>query len=128
MNAEHKTLSDLLKSAQPRLLSRVEPIGATSYNVTPYISEAEVGWDELLDEGYDPNHSPLGPVYWRIIRRGDQKFYCSTARLTRDQVIKTWGVEGAAFCDPITGLAVARVETLLLSTRNQHNRRAANEK
>jgi hypothetical protein len=80
--------------------------------------------DEVLDEGYDPHHSPLGtPVYWRAIDRDGERFYCSTFLATRTRVMKCWGPLGLAYCDPITGMAVARLETNLLgdwpSTRNR---------
>ena len=82
--------------------------------MTPYISEVERGWDEIISEGYDPDHSPLGcPVYWRIVNRGDEKFYCSTFPAKRDQIIKAWGTRGLAYCDPVTGMAIARIETYL---------------
>lgn len=80
----------------------------------PYISEVERGWDEVISEGYDPDNSPLGcPVYWRIVNRGNEQFYCSTFPATRAQIIRGWGKRGLACCDPVTGTAVARIETYL---------------
>src|SRR5437763_5461871 len=107
-----------LRSAQPRLICRVDPEGTYPEGLvtklTPHISEAEPGRDEILEEGYDPDHSPLRcPVYWRIVNRGDEQLYCSTVLATRAQVTKLWGTEGLAYCDPITGMAVARIETNL---------------
>jgi hypothetical protein len=106
---------DYLRSAQPHLVCRVDPDGDRGVRCMPYIGDANVGSDEVLDEGYDPYHSPLGcPVYWRVINRGDEKLYCSTFLATRTQVMKAWGMQGLAYCDPITGTAVARIETNLL--------------
>ncbi len=81
---------------------------------TRFIRRVECDSDEVLDEGYDPKYSPLGcPVYWRIVRRDGETLYCSTFCATRDRVISAWGVNGLAHCDPITGMAIAQVETLL---------------
>jgi hypothetical protein len=66
-----------LQSAYPRLLVHVEDVGRSECETTLSISEF-FGWDELIDEGYDPDGSPLGPVYWRIIRRAKERLYCST--------------------------------------------------
>jgi hypothetical protein len=69
---------------------------------------------EVLDEGYAPIGSPLGrPVYWRVVRRPDGMFYLSTFMMPRDQVIKGWGTEGLAHCDPVTGMAAVRIETVI---------------
>jgi hypothetical protein len=112
-----KASLEYLRSAQTRLICRVDPdpVGDSASKLTPYISDVELGWDEVLDEGYDPHHSPLGcPVYWRVIKRGDERLYCSTFLATRAQAIKTWGKPGLAHCDPATGMSVARVGTNLL--------------
>jgi hypothetical protein len=104
---------EYLRSARPCLISRVERLEGSEFRITPYIRLAEPDSDQVLDEGYDPHNSPLGPVYWRIVQRGDKRVYCSTYLETRDAVIKAWGTNGLACCDPITGMATARVETLL---------------
>jgi hypothetical protein len=70
------------------------------------------GWHELVDEGYDP-YGFLGPTYWRIVRRGRELLYLSTALIERDGVLKAWETDGLAYSDPKTGKAVIRVETLL---------------
>jgi hypothetical protein len=106
-------LENYLRSAQPCLILRIESKDGQSFKVTPYISKVDRGWDEVIDEGYDPNNSPLGPVYWRIVNRGDERFYLSTYPVMRDQIIRAWGIKGLSYCDPITGIAVARIETLL---------------
>jgi hypothetical protein len=107
-----------LRSAQTRLISRVDPDpngGDLRCKVRPYISDVELGWDEVLDEGYDAHHSSLGcPVYWRVIKRGDEQLYCSTFLATHAQIIKGWGTQGLSHCNPVTGMAVARIETNLL--------------
>jgi hypothetical protein len=109
-----KASAEYLRSAQPRLLCRIDPAGNLGVKLTPYISEVNIGWKEVIDEGYDPHHSPLGcPVYWRVVNRGDEQFYCSTFLATRAQVIKGWGTKGLTYCDPITEMAVARIETNL---------------
>ena len=108
-----QSLEECLRSAQPHLILRLDPLGAGEFKATPYIRQFELA-DEVVDEGYDPYHSPLGcPVYWRIVNRGDQQIYCSTYLETRAQVIKTWGGQGHAYCNHITGMAVARIETML---------------
>jgi hypothetical protein len=110
-----KASSEYLRLAQAHLICRVDPAGDLGVKCAPYIREIDFGTDEVLDEGYDPHHSPLGsPVYWRVINRGDEQFYCSTFLATRTQVMKAWGTQGLAYCDPITGMAVARIETNLL--------------
>jgi hypothetical protein len=108
-------LENYLRSTQPRLICRVvnkvDNKRGVRLKFTPYISEVDRGWDEVIDEGYDPIYSPLGcPVYWRIVNRGDERFYLSTCPTTRDQIISFWGVKGLSYCDPVTGIAVARTE------------------
>jgi hypothetical protein len=107
--------AEYLRSAQPRLICRVDARPKQGeFKLTEYIREVDGGWEEVIDEGYDPDHSPLGcPVYWRIVNRGDERFYCSTFLATRAQVIKGWGRKGLAYCNPVTGMAVARIETNL---------------
>jgi hypothetical protein len=102
---------EFLRSVWPRLILLVETEGD---NITPYIRQGEYDREEVISEGYDPDHSPLGaPVYWRIVNRGDQQFYCTTFLATRDQVKRAWGTAGLAYCDPVTGIAFARIETKL---------------
>jgi len=58
-----------------------EPEGDQCFNFTPYIRQGEYDREEVISEGYDPDHSPFGtPVYWRIVNRGDQQFYCGEIR------------------------------------------------
>jgi len=108
-----------LQSAKPRLLTVVEPGEATSDGgqemfVTPYISDVDLGWDELIDEGFNPEgKTGLGPVYWRVVERAGERFYLSTFMAPRAQVLKGWGNAGLKYCDPKTGMAPARVETRL---------------
>jgi hypothetical protein len=103
-----------LKSAAPRLLLFVkETDDEAIFSVEPHISDNDISWDEIFDEGFDPDYSPLGPVYWRVIRRGKKKFYYSTFAVSRDQIISGWGAKGLSYCDPITGIGVARIVTLL---------------
>jgi hypothetical protein len=84
------------------------------FNITPYIRQRQYDSEEVISEGYDPDHSPLGtPVYWRIVNRGDEQYYCSTYLATRDQVKMAWGTAGLTYCDPVTGIAFARIETKL---------------
>ncbi len=84
------------------------------YKLTPFIRKGGKQCDKVLREGYDPDHSPLGcPVYWRVVTRGEEEFYCSTFIATRDQVKKLWGTTGLDYCDPATGLIIARIETKL---------------
>lgn len=77
----------------------------------PYIATEDPGWNEVIEEGYDQKDSPLGPVYWRIVKRNNLTLYLSTFLATRDEVIKGWGPEGLRYCDPITDAAVARIES-----------------
>ncbi len=107
--------AESLRSARPRLICRVDFKEDWTAEHTPYIREVESGCEEVTSEGYDPHHSPLGPVYWRIVNRGEERLYCSTFWATRDRVVKVWGTRGLAYCDTVTGLAVARIETNLLS-------------
>jgi hypothetical protein len=111
------TRKKALRSAKPRLITVVEhgEDGQTSY-LSPYISDIDLGWDELIAEGYEDGKSsfcPLGPTYWRVVERAGERFYLSTFMVTREHVMKAWGHDGLAYCDPITGMAVARVETKL---------------
>jgi hypothetical protein len=111
---DQKASEEYLRSARPGLILRAETEDGRRFKMTPYSSEGGRGWDEIISEGFDPDHSPLGcPVYWRIVKRGDEQFYSSTFRATRAQVIKGWGTKALAYCDPITGMAFARIDTLL---------------
>jgi hypothetical protein len=106
--------ADYLRQAQPHLIIHVDPLGGPRFELAPYIRQGEYDREEIIDEGYDPDHSPLGcPVYWRIVNRGGEKLYCSTFLATRDQVRKCWGAAGLVCCDPAKGTAFARIETKL---------------
>jgi hypothetical protein len=116
----HDGLGEYLKAAQPRLIVRVEVATGTTFKRTPHIREVEDHQDEVLEEGYDPYHSPLGcPVYWRVVKRGDQQFYCSTFEASRDQIKKVWGSLGLVYCDHITGRAVVQLETVFPRTESE---------
>ena len=82
-------LGERLKTAHPHLIVRLKIQGDLQYENTPSIREVDPKWDELIDEGYDPNGSPLGPVYWRVIRRNGEKLYCSSfrQRLSKSSVV-----------------------------------------
>jgi hypothetical protein len=129
-----KASSEYLRLAQAHLICRIDPGGDLGVRCTPYIREIDRGTDEVLDEGYDPHHSPLGsPVFWRVINRGDEQFYCNTFLATRTQVIKAWGTQGQTtrfkptpvfpnpmpIHDSLLGLILAhRLFFLLISFRN----------
>jgi hypothetical protein len=102
-----------LRSAKPHLILRYEPKGDNRFELTPYISQTYEGWDDVVSEGYDPDGSPLGPVYWRVVKRTGEHFYLSTYPATPDLVIRAWGPKGLAYCDPVLGFAVARIESVL---------------
>ena len=106
-------LGKLLRAAHPHLIVRAKNTGDLRCENTPYIREVDPGWNEVIDEGYDANGSPLGPVYWRVIRRAKEKLYCSSFLATPEQIIRCWGPKGLAYCNPTTGVAVALVETVL---------------
>jgi hypothetical protein len=107
-------LAEHLRSAQPRLICRVDAQGSLGAKLTPYIRTVEPSWQEIIEEGYDPDHSPLGcPVYYRVVKRGHERFYCTTFLAPRAAVLKGWGDDGLAYCDPVTGLAVVLIETNL---------------
>jgi hypothetical protein len=113
-NCHHSTLVENLRDARPSLIVRVERQCDVSLEVSPFIVEVKSANDDVMDQGYDPHHSPLGcPVYWRIVKRRDGRFYYSTFQVSRDNVLKVWGPRGLSFCDPVTGSAVARIETRL---------------
>jgi hypothetical protein len=108
-----------LRAARPQLIFRVDcvadsqPTGECVMEVQPSIIKDEPT-HVVLDEGYDPHSLTLNrPVYWRIVKRTDGKFYLSTFLIERDLVTKTWGSDAAAYCDPVTGMAFARIETSL---------------
>ena len=105
-------VGERLKAAHPHLVVRVENVEHLRYE-TPSIREVDPGWNELIDEGYDPHGSPLGPVYWRVVERAKEKLYCSSFLATLEQIIGCWGPRGLAYCNPTTGVAVARVGTVL---------------
>src|SRR5262249_24034902 len=109
-----ESLAEHLRSARPRLILRFQPAADSDRNflMSPYIRQAESGEEDVvLSEEYDP-HSPLGcPVYRRFVNRGGAQFVtCCTFLASRARVIKAWGTKGLAYCDPITGMAVAQLE------------------
>ena len=109
-----KVTENDLRSAKPRLLCVCFTQDNNRIEVNPYISDVDLGWDELIDEGFNPKRGTgLGPVYWRIVLRAGEQFCLSTFMASRDQVMNCWGSAGLAYCDPITGIAMARVETWL---------------
>jgi hypothetical protein len=112
---DHKSaLAEHLRDARPSLICRVEPQADHSFELAPFVVEVDNADVEIIDEGYDPYHSPLGcPVYWRIVKRPDGHFYYSTFQVPRHYILKVWGVSGLPYCDPVTGMAVARIETRL---------------
>jgi hypothetical protein len=112
---ELRELEEHLRSAQSRLIMRADPKGDGSrVKLTPHIREGERVGDEIIEEGFDPDRSPLGcPVFWRVVVRDGKQFYCSTFQATRDQIKKTWGKAGLVCCDPVTGTAVACIETAI---------------
>jgi hypothetical protein len=70
---------------------------------------------EICDEGYvDKNLSLIDrPIYWHIVNVADKDYGWNTFVVTRDEATSAWGPEAAAYCDPATGLAFARIETQL---------------
>jgi hypothetical protein len=108
-----------LRAAVPHLIVTCRSKNTIEYeHESPFIREVDPGWDELSDEGYDPDGSPLGPVYWRIVKRAEQILNLSTFPVRRDDVVRIWGPKGLAFCDPKTGIAVARLENVLEDSNN----------
>ena len=96
--------SELLRSLRPSLITRIDWKSDMIAKSTSYIAQDVCETDEVIDEGYDPIHSPLGcPVYWRIVKRGAEKLYLSTFLVTRQQVKRIWGDAGLHYCDPATG-------------------------
>jgi hypothetical protein len=89
-----------LKAARPLLVTRVTPgelmpDGGQLMQVEPGILDHPLEWDELDREGYDPTGGTgLGPVYYRVIRIGDEWFYLSTAQVPRAAVLKGFGKAG----------------------------------
>ena len=112
---ELREMEEHLRSAQSSLIMRADPEGDGSLiKLTPHIRKDERVGDEIIEEGFDPVHSPLAcPVYWRVIVRDGKRFYCSTFQATRDQIKKAWGKAGLVYCDPITGTAIVCVETAI---------------
>jgi hypothetical protein len=103
---------EFLRLARPRLICRVDEEGNSRSKFA--VSERKCSREEVVSEGYDPDESPLGcPVYWRVVRRGNERFYCSTFLATCDQVMKGWGVSGLAYVDRATGNAPACIEMKL---------------
>ena len=97
-----------------RLIVRVEREGESCMSVTPMLRPARTERFEILDEGVDPFHSPLGrPVHWRVECRGDEHIYCSTFQATRDEVARTFGDEGLGLLDPGQNEATVTIETIL---------------
>ncbi len=125
-----------LRSAKPHLICRVEhghlrsDPARRALLCQPYIisSDSAPDWGELLDEGFDPSgKTGLGPVYYCLVDRADELFSLNTFMVGRDRVRKLWGSDGLRYCDPVTGLAPARIEVPLPKTidlqddENNHN-------
>ena len=73
--------------ARPHLIFRVNLLSDGNADGTPCIADVEHRGIEVIDEGYDPYHSPLGCV----VKRADGQFYYSTFQVPRDYVLKVWG-------------------------------------
>jgi hypothetical protein len=115
-----ETWEDRLQSARPSLITRVEFLDTDvrTARLIPLIRMTDPGWDALIDEGYDPK-GPLGPTYWRIVKRDPELLYLSTAPIPRESVFKGWGYEGLAYCDLLTGIGIVRLETFLKLAETQ---------
>ena len=91
-----------LKAARPLLVTRVTPgelapEGGQLFQLDPWHLDHPLEWDELDREGYDPiGRTGLGPVYYRVIRIGEEWFYLSTAQVPRAAVLKGYGKAGVA--------------------------------
>lgn len=99
---------NFLKNALPHLGAGVK-LGKIQTVRDPIIKEPQ-GWDELDAEGYDPN-SVLGACYWRVVRRGDKRFYLSTVAIGMDHLLKIWGTVGLPYYDFDIAAAAIRIET-----------------
>ena len=98
-------LEEILRSAQPRLILRVKQVQdspSVVMGVEPFISETDLGWDELLSEMYDATNSPLGcPVYLRTVTRAGELLSLITFLATSAMVIKGWGRKDYPIVTPI---------------------------
>ena len=110
-------LEEILRSAQPRLILRVKQVQdlpSVVMGLEPFISETDLGWDELLDEMYDATNSPLGcPVYLRTVTRAGELLSLITFLATSAMVIKGWGQKGLSYRNPDTGMTPVRLEALV---------------
>jgi hypothetical protein len=102
-NPELDELGLRLQAARPLLVTRVTPgewapDGDRHYQLEPGILDHPLEWDELDDEGYDPaGRTGLGPVYYRVVRIGDEWFYLSTVQVgPHASILKGWGKAGVA--------------------------------
>jgi hypothetical protein len=88
--------------------------GEVAVLLKPYISDVDLGWDELIDEGFDPRGGTgLGPVYWRIVMRASERFYISTFFMPRANAVYRYGEAVLKYCDPKTGMVPVRIESRL---------------
>jgi hypothetical protein len=111
LSVANRSRREQLKTAKVHLILQGEPqANDRAFKLTPCIAEKDPGWDEVIREGYDDNGSPLGPVYWRVVKRNEQTLYLSTFLAEREEVIQGWGFGALRYCDPVTGTAVARIE------------------
>ena len=109
-----ESLAEHLRATKPILPLRVypDPSDGSRFGIEPCCSEIDCACEVVIEEGYDPDHTVLAPVYWRIVKRGDERLYCSTFQVGRDEIVKAWGECGLAHYDP-KGMAVARIEVVL---------------
>jgi hypothetical protein len=104
-------LSDFLRMARPSLITFVE---LAEHRVTAMITEGENDNVVVLDEYFDPHDIKLRrAIYRRIVVRENETFYFCTYLATRDEVFEIWGQSGLLYCDPVTALAVVRIEMSL---------------
>jgi hypothetical protein len=104
-----------LRSAKPRLICCVENPERFAFVPRTLISDVDLdGDDELIEDGFEPSSgSEIGPVYYCHVVRAGEQFALGTFMAPRVWVLKAWGPAGLAYCDPVTGMAPARIETRL---------------
>lgn len=67
---------------------------------------------EVLDEGLDETHSPLGvPVHWQIVRRGSQLIYRSMFNAPVEWVERAYGADARQIIRPGQRDVAVTIET-----------------
>ena len=91
-----RALEKRLKKARPKLIAKAknvyDPLTATCQcEIHSEVQKNGIELGRVVQEGFDPHNSPLGPVYWRVVERDGRSFYLSVYETTPLDIERAFG-------------------------------------